>query len=277
MSRAAGVGAAALAAGLATHAAPALTAITPARRLLLPALSGVGPAGHIALTFDDGPDRVSTPRFLELLAATRIRATFFLLGSMLHRDPGLGREIVAAGHEVAVHGWAHRCLLWRSPGATYDDIARALDRIAAVTGEQPRWYRPPYGVLTTGALLACRRLDLRPRLWTAWGRDWEAGATPSSIVRTVARPLTGGGTVLLHDSDCTSAAGSWRRTLAALPRIVDWARERNLDLGPLRDHPPVRLSTVDGRQRERREHRRVLEHHVAGDPDGPDGQHLQGV
>jgi peptidoglycan/xylan/chitin deacetylase (PgdA/CDA1 family) len=241
MSRAGGV-AAALVAGLATHAAPALTAITPARRVLLPALSGVGPAGHVALTFDDGPDRVSTPHFLDLLATMRVRATFFLLGSMLHRDPGLGREIVAGGHEVAVHGWAHRCLLWRSPSATYDDIARATDRVAAVTGEPPRRYRPPYGVLTAGALLACQRLDLQPRLWTAWGRDWEANATPSSIVRTVTRTLAGGGTVLLHDSDCTSAAGSWRRTLAALPRVVDWARERNLDLGPLREHPPARRS-----------------------------------
>jgi hypothetical protein len=91
-------------------------------------------------------------------------------------------------------------------------------------------------VLTAGALLACHRLDLEPRLWTAWGRDWEASATPSSIVRTATRALAGGGTLLLHDSDCTSAAGSWRRTLAALPRIIDWAHDRNLRLVPLRDH-----------------------------------------
>lgn len=218
------------------HAGPALTALTPLRRALLPTLAGVGRSGHIALTFDDGPDPRSTPEFLELLATYDIRATFFLLGTMLDRSPGLGRDLVAAGHEVAVHGWAHRCLLWRTPLATYDDIARARDRIGEVTDSPLRWYRPPYGVLTAGALSACRRLGLTPVLWTAWGRDWTAAATPQSIVRTATRTLAGGGTVLLHDSDCTSAGGSWRRTLACLPALFEWAAERNVRLGPLREH-----------------------------------------
>jgi peptidoglycan/xylan/chitin deacetylase (PgdA/CDA1 family) len=234
-----------LAAMCGAHAAPALTAVTPLRRALVPALSGVGAARHVALTFDDGPDRVSTPRFLRLLDDHDVKATFFMLAGMLERDVGLGREVVAAGHEVAVHGWAHRCLLWRAPRATYDDIARARDLIGEVTGAPPRWYRPPYGVLTTGALLACRRLGLQPRLWTAWGRDWEACASPSSIVRTVTRTLAGGGTVLLHDSDCTSAPGSWRRTLAALPALIDWVGERRLILGPLREHRGVARRPVE--------------------------------
>ncbi|GAA3214582.1 polysaccharide deacetylase family protein [Dactylosporangium siamense] len=230
----------ALAAGLLTatavHAAPAVTAFTPARRALLPTLAGTGPRDRVALTFDDGPDPVSTPRFLRLLADHDVRATFFVLGSMLARDPGLGREMLAAGHELAVHGWAHRCLLFRTPRATYDDLARARDLVASLGGGQPRWFRPPYGVLTTGALIACRRLGLQPKLWTAWGRDWEAGATPTSIVRTLTSTLIGGGTVLLHDSDCTSAAGSWQRTLAALPRLIDWTRDRGLRLGTLGEH-----------------------------------------
>jgi peptidoglycan/xylan/chitin deacetylase (PgdA/CDA1 family) len=233
----------ALTAGLlgaaAVHAAPALTAFTPARRALLPALAGTGPQDHIALTFDDGPDPTSTPRFLRLLAEHDIRATFFVLGSMLERDPGLGREMLAAGHELAVHGWAHRCLLWRTPQATRTDILRARDLVASLGGGTPHWYRPPYGVLTTGALLTCHHLGLQPKLWTAWGRDWEARATPTNIARTVTRTLVGGGTILLHDSDCTSAAGSWQRTLAALPRIIDWTRHRGLRLGTLGEHQRV--------------------------------------
>jgi peptidoglycan/xylan/chitin deacetylase (PgdA/CDA1 family) len=234
------IAAAGLTAGLAAHALPAVTSFTPGRRALLPGLAGTGPVDHIALTFDDGPDPVSTPAFLRVLAEYDIRATFFLLGSMLNRDHGLGREIVAAGHEVAVHSWFHRCLLWRTPRATYDDIARARNLVGSLGGGAPRWYRPPYGVLTTGALLACRRLELQPKLWTAWGRDWQAAATPASIVTTVTSTLTGGGTVLLHDSDCTSAAGSWRRTLEALPRLIDWSTARGLRLGPLGEHEPVR-------------------------------------
>ncbi|MGI5175988.1 polysaccharide deacetylase family protein [Dactylosporangium sp. CA-152071] len=220
----------------AVHAAPAVTACTPLRRAVLPGLAGAGAAGHVALTFDDGPDRRSTPQFLRVLAEHDVRATFFLLASMLQHDPDLGREIVAAGHEVAVHGWAHRCLLWRTPGATADDITAARDLIAATTGVSARYYRPPYGVLTASALRTCRRIGLRPVLWTSWGRDWRARATPTSIVDTVAGRLAGGGTVLLHDSDCTSAPGSWQRTLAALPRIITLARDRGLTVGTLGEH-----------------------------------------
>jgi peptidoglycan/xylan/chitin deacetylase (PgdA/CDA1 family) len=221
---------------VAAHAAPALTSIAPLRRRLLPGLSGTGQPDHVALTFDDGPDPRSTPAFLDLLRAHRVQATFFLLGEMLARAPELGTELVAAGHEVAVHGWRHRCLLARGPRATYDDLARARDLIAAVTGRQPRWFRPPYGVLTTAALHAARRLDLTPVLWTAWGRDWEAGATRESVLKTVTGRLRGGGTVLLHDSDCTSAPDSWRRTLAALPELIDGVRARRLHIGPLAEH-----------------------------------------
>ncbi|MFI2267071.1 polysaccharide deacetylase family protein [Micromonospora aurantiaca (nom. illeg.)] len=222
--------------GAAGHALPAVTAHPAVRRRFWPSLSGAGPVTHVALTFDDGPDRTSTPLFLRLLEQTGVRATFFVLGSMLDRDPGLGRELAAAGHEVSVHGWTHRNLLWRSPTATYADIARARDRIAGVTGHPPVWYRPPYGVLTTAALLACRRLDLTPRLWTAWGRDWEATRPPELIWQTITKDLHGGGTVLLHDSDCASTPGAWRGTLAILPRLIEWAEERNLAIGTLSAH-----------------------------------------
>ena len=227
------------AAGFALHAVPALTSVAPVRRRLLPELSGIGRPGHVALTFDDGPDRRSTPRFLHRLDRAGVRATFFLLGSLLDRDPGLGREMTAQGHEVAVHGWEHHNLLCRTPSATYADIARARDRIAELTGQPPRWYRPPYGVLTTAALLACARLGLQPRLWTAWGRDWRADATAGSICHDVLRTLRPGGTILLHDSDHVAAAGSWHATLTALPALIDWATQRNLTLGTLSDHQPV--------------------------------------
>ena len=62
---------------------------------------------HVALTFDDGPDRDSTPAFLGLLDALDVRATFFVLGAHLG-DRGLVREMAAAGHEIGVHGWDHR-------------------------------------------------------------------------------------------------------------------------------------------------------------------------
>jgi peptidoglycan/xylan/chitin deacetylase (PgdA/CDA1 family) len=244
------VGTAVALAATMAHAAPAITAVAPVRRRLLPGLSGIGRADHVALTFDDGPDPVSTPRFLDLLREERVWATFFLIGAELSRAPGVGADIAAAGHEVAVHGWRHRCLLVSGPRRTYDDIARTVDLVAAVTGQPPRWYRPPYGVLTTAALAATRRLDLTPVLWTAWGRDWEAGATADSIRGTVLGRLRGGGTVLLHDSDSTSAPGSWRHTLAALPALLDDIRAYELAVGPLAEHDLPRRSPTRRRQRD---------------------------
>jgi peptidoglycan/xylan/chitin deacetylase (PgdA/CDA1 family) len=221
---------------LAAHALPAVTASRPIRQRIAPRLSGTGDPTRVALTIDDGPHPVATPRFLDVLDRHRVHATFFLLGQELVRHPQLGKEIVAAGHEIAVHGWEHRMLTLRGPRATRDDITRAREYIAEVTGVVPRWYRPPYGVLSTAAALTARRLGLTPVLWTSWGRDWETRATPDFVYETVTKDLRGGGTVLLHDSDCTSAPGSWAATLGALPRVLAECDHRGLKVGPLRSH-----------------------------------------
>jgi len=223
-------------AALAVQVAPALTVLPGVRLRFFPRLSGLGASGHVALTFDDGPDPASTPLFVEALAARGTRATFFLLGSMLARAPELGLDLAAAGHEVAVHGWAHHNLLLRGPHATYRDLARTRELIRAVTGRAPRFFRPPYGVFSAAALLAARRLELTPVLWTCWGRDWTRSATRASVLATVRDGLAGGGTVLLHDSDCTSAPGAWRASLAALPHLLDECLHRGWRVGPLGEH-----------------------------------------
>ena len=224
-------------AGLAImHAGPGLTAFRPVRQWLFPRLAGLGRADHVALTFDDGPDPASTPAFLDLLAAQRVRATFFLLGSMVAKAPRLAADVAAAGHEVALHGWDHRYTVLRTPGSVHGDMARAHDAVATATGITPRFYRPPYGVLSAGALAAARALGLTPVLWSCWGREWLPGATPGLVYRTLAGNLTGGACVLLHDSDCTSPAGAAAAALGALPRLLDACAAGQLTVGPLADH-----------------------------------------
>jgi peptidoglycan/xylan/chitin deacetylase (PgdA/CDA1 family) len=225
---------------LAAHAAPSVTSVGPLRRRWLPGLSGTGAHGRVALTFDDGPDPASTPAFLDVLDDLGWSATFFMLGSMVRRAPDLAAQVVAAGHEVAVHGDQHRSHLWRSPRDVATDLQRATTAIVEATGRRPVWFRPPYGVLSAGSLVAARRLGLRTVLWTAWGRDWRAAATPDTVVADVDRHLGPGGTVLLHDSDCTSAPGAWRSALGALPALAERFAALDLRPGPLSEHRMAR-------------------------------------
>ncbi len=229
--------AAAAAAGLAVaHAGPGITGIGPVRMRAFRGLAGQGNPSHVALTFDDGPDPSSTPDFAQVLADRKVRATFFMLGSMVARSPRLAAEIAAAGHEVGVHGWDHRYLPARSPRATRSDLTRAAELIADVTGTRPRLFRPPYGVLSGPALLTARELGLTPVLWGAWGREWAPGATSQSVLQTLLRGLDGGVTVLLHDSGCTSPPGAWQAGLGAVPLLLDECERRGLAVGPIGEH-----------------------------------------
>ncbi|MFJ4330635.1 MULTISPECIES: polysaccharide deacetylase family protein [unclassified Streptomyces] len=233
--RAVYAGAPVVAAALA-HIGPAATWLPGLRRRLFPGLAGLGSPGHVALTFDDGPDPVSTPRFLDALDGLGVRATFFVLGENVLRHPAPARELVRRGHELAVHGWTHDRPWWPSPARDARELLRAVRVVGEVTGSVPHWYRPPYGILTSGRWAAARRAGLRPVLWTAWGKDWRHDATPASVRATVAADLDGGGTILLHDTDHASAPGSWRATLGALPDIVRDCRGAGWAVGPLGEH-----------------------------------------
>lgn len=218
------------------QAGPGITGLGPVRRILFPRLAGQGNPGHVALTFDDGPDPASTPQFAQVLADHGVLATFFLLGSMVEQAPRLAAELAAAGHEIGVHGWDHRYLPARTPAATRSDLRRATDLIERVSGSRPRYFRPPYGVLSGPALLTARELGLTPVLWGAWGREWTPGATPDSVYSTLARDLAGGVTVLLHDSGCASPPGAWQAGLGALTMLLSDCSARGLQVGRLGEH-----------------------------------------
>jgi peptidoglycan-N-acetylglucosamine deacetylase len=181
-------------------------------------------ATGVALTFDDGPHPEGTPAVLEALAAADATATFFLVGEQVARWPEVAAQIALAGHEIGIHGYIHGLLLRRRVAALSSDLDAAFDVIAAATGREPTLYRPPYGVFSSGALALVRERGWQPLLWSAWGRDWRARATPEGIAQCAVRKLRGGDVVLLHDADHYSARGSWRKTAAALPLILETVR-----------------------------------------------------
>ncbi|MGA9876096.1 MAG: polysaccharide deacetylase family protein [Solirubrobacteraceae bacterium] len=182
-----------------------------------------------ALTFDDGPHAQGTPAVLEVLADRGVQATFFLVGEQVLRNPSIPAEIVAGGHEIGLHCHRHRNLLRLTPWQVREDIARAQAAIEDATGISPALYRPPYGVLNATALRLARRAGRRTLLWTHWGRDWRARATPESIAALLTNDLEEGSILLLHDADDYSAPGSWRRTALALPRALDVLADSGLE------------------------------------------------
>ena len=232
----------ALAAGVfAAYALPALAGLPgDDGRPLLPGLraaigvddrtsSGAG----FHLTFDDGPHPQGTPAVLEVLARHGVRATFFLVGEQVRRDPALVGELLAAGHGLGLHCDRHRNLLRLTPWQVREDLARAEDTITAASGRPLTLYRPPYGVLNTAALVLARRRGWRTLLWRRWGQDWRADATPEGIAARVSRAARAGDVLLLHDADDYSAPGSWRRTVAALPLVLEQLARDGLSPAPV--------------------------------------------
>ncbi|MBC7375400.1 MAG: polysaccharide deacetylase family protein, partial [Frankiales bacterium] len=204
--------------------------------------------GGVALSFDDGPDPAGTPAVLDALARLGWSATFFMLGRQVRAHPDIARRVAEAGHEIAVHGDRHRNHLTRTPAALQRDLRCAREVISQVTGVEPRWYRPPYGVLSGGTLQAARAVGLQPVLWTAWGKDWTR-TSPEFIAQRVLRDLREGGTVLLHDSDCTSTAGSWRSTTDSLPLLAAGLHLRGWSVRTLSEHmSPRRPDQLPARQ-----------------------------
>ena len=214
---------------LAGYLLPGLAAALPALRAPLGVEDRTASGRGFALTFDDGPHAHGTPAVLELLAAADIQATFFLVGEQVERNPALAREIAAAGHGIGLHCQRHRNLLRLAPWQVRADIERAEAAIGEATGLAPALYRPPYGVLNAAALRLAQARGWRTMLWSHWARDWEERATAESIAARVTDGADEGSVLLLHDADDYSAPSSWRRTVAALPRVLETLAERGLE------------------------------------------------
>jgi peptidoglycan/xylan/chitin deacetylase (PgdA/CDA1 family) len=215
--------------GLAAWAGPAPAAHVPAlcRALGIARRLDLAPRA-VGLTFDDGPHPEGTPAVLDALAAAGAQATFFVVGEQLRAHPAVAREIVAAGHRLAVHGDRHLCTSLRTPRALRADLDRCAALVEELSGTATTRYRPPFGIFSPLALAEARRRGWTPLLWSAWGRDWRADATAAAIADRATRSLTPGDVILLHDADHYSAAGSWRRTARALPAILDALAARDL-------------------------------------------------
>ena len=132
------------AAGAVAHAAPSVTSLGPVRAALWPRLTGIGDRGHVALTFDDGPDPVWTPKILDVLKAEKVPATFFVIGENALTQRKLLLREIAEGHEVGSHTYTHPNLARASSAETALELNANQRLFQAYTGRSLRLFRAPY-------------------------------------------------------------------------------------------------------------------------------------
>jgi polysaccharide deacetylase family protein (PEP-CTERM system associated) len=114
-------------------------------------------AGVVARTdWERYPSRVerNTLRLLEMFACRQVRGTFFVLGWVAQRFPGLVQAIRKAGHRVGCHGYAHRLIYEGNETDFRNDVRRARQTIEDITGTSVTSFRAPSYSITSETLWA---------------------------------------------------------------------------------------------------------------------------
>jgi peptidoglycan-N-acetylglucosamine deacetylase len=189
--------------------------------------------GLVALTFDDGPDPLWTPRILDILKQENVPATFFIIGENGQANPNLVRRIVSEGHDIGNHTYTHPNL-GEIPGSITDLELNATQRlIESLTGRATMLFRPPYfgdAEPTTPdevePIVSARRLGYLTVGLRVDPGDWALPGTSEIVQRTIGGvtetdPDLRGQVVLLHDG-----GGDRKQTVAALPQIIHELRAR---------------------------------------------------
>lgn len=174
----------------------------------------------LALTFDDGPHRGYTERLLALLGSERVRATFFLVGKMVEKNPALVRQIVAGGHLLGNHTFSHVTLTKIPFAEMRAEYEACNDVVENVTGQRLRFCRPPGGDYDSLVISAALEQGLTTVLWTDDPGDYAKPGT-NVIEQKTLRRLSNGGIILLHDGI--------EQTIQVLPQIIKFAKAQGYE------------------------------------------------
>lgn len=155
---------------------------------------------QIALTFDDGPHSVYTPRLLDGLRQRGVHATFFLLGENVEGKEDIVKQMQEDGHLIGNHGYSHVQMSKESVNTACEQIERNNKQIEKITGVRPQYLRPPYGAWT--AELECTT-NMTVVLWNKDTLDWKSQSS-KKVVRNILKHVEPGDVILMHDVYPTS-------------------------------------------------------------------------
>jgi len=185
--------------------------------------------GVVALTFDDGPSPLFTPKLLDILKRRRVRATFFLVGMQVLSWPDLARRIADEGHELANHTFSHANVALLTPEQVQQEVLRAKVVIEQATGRATRLFRPPGGRLSPQAMRAVGEVGHYTVLWSSnilTGEERE----PAALADRMARQLRNGGIALLHNGR--------DETLEVLPLLLAQLQKRGVQFATVSELLP---------------------------------------
>ena len=194
--------------------------------------SQVDSADCVALTFDDGPDPVDTPRLLDILHEKGVKATFFVVGKRAEQYPEIVRRARDEGHLIASHTWSHSLVFcFLTPRRLRAEIERGAEIVHRICGFRPRYFRSPVGLRHP---LLASYLEQEEQEFISWRvRSYDTVIKKSSMLsRRILKQAKGGDIILLHDHLPSGASAM----LEVLPGIIDELRSRGLEFALVGPH-----------------------------------------
>jgi peptidoglycan-N-acetylglucosamine deacetylase len=199
----------------------------------------------LAITFDDGPDPVWTPRILDVLKKYNVKAAFMVIGEEAADNTGLLKRYVREGHEIGNHTWTHPDISEISEFQLRSELNLTERLFAAELGRQPLYFRPPYSIDqepdTNDQAAPAERIQQMG--YTIIGNkidtdDWNEHPrkSPQEITNSVleqienmkTRPWMRGSIILMHDG-----GGDRSATVAALPLLITTLRAKGYEIVPV--------------------------------------------
>jgi peptidoglycan-N-acetylglucosamine deacetylase len=192
-------------------------------KLLLPKLIWSKKSDAVFLTFDDGPTNKYTEKILATLKEYNVSATFFCVGENVKKHPSLYSKIINNGHSVGNHTMRH-LNGWKTSSKEYlSDIDKASKYINSSL------FRPPYGKINFRAMRTIRKTyDII--MWDVVSGDFDANCSVEEVVSNVLNNVKAGSIIVLHDNK-----NFGEKTLAALPKIIEGIKSKNLSFSSIYD------------------------------------------